>query len=652
MVDFFTGSDQEIPAMCGIAGAVAIEGTLDPSIRRAVGAMTDAMWHRGPDAGGVHDHERGVLGHRRLAIIDLTGGEQPMCNEDGSVWVVFNGEIYNHHALRRELEAHGHTFRTRSDTEAIVHGFEEWGVGCAARCEGMFAFAVFDRRSGSLYLARDRLGKKPLFWMTSGGALHFASEMKALQQSPAWDDTIDHSVLEEYLALGYILAPRTIYRSVKKLEPAHWLLLQSGRIETRAYWDLEVFDDDRRRDAERDAALEETLRGAVEERLESEVPLGAFLSGGIDSGLVVAFMKKAMTKSLVTTTTGFSDAAHNELDAAALTARHFATEHHAEVVEPRLEDLFEKVVTAFDEPFADSSAIPTWYVSKMARRHVTVALSGDGGDESFGGYDFRYVPHRIEETVRRLVPGRFLWRRAAAHLAPAWPRGTWVPGPLRLSTILENLSVDAVDAYFADLCFMHPARVRRLLGRAPAANLRAYDFYEAVTGPYRRCPSRDPIQRAEYADVKVYLPNDVLVKVDRMSMQHSLEVRCPLLDRRVVEAAFRIPAEAKVRGRESKAPLRALARKHLPRELATLPKHGFTAPVGRWLADTAAGRFRDEVFGADSGVRGMLDMEQVRSLFDAHRAGRMDHAYELWAIWFLDQWARQRRARTGARAAA
>ena len=565
--------------MCGICGVVAIDGELRPDLRSSIGAMAATLHHRGPDGQGVFSDAFAALGHRRLAIIDRAGGHQPMFNEDGSCWVVFNGEIYNHRSLRSRLIGLGHTFKTSSDTETILHAYEEYGADCVPMFEGMFAFAVYDSRRRELLIARDRLGKKPLFYAELDGALHFASEIKALRASPAWDPSLDLSELEGYLSLGYILAPGTVYRHVRKLLPGHWLRLRHGRIELRQYWDVERFDDHEGSGRALEDEVEETLRTAVVDRLESEVPLGAFLSGGIDSGLVVSFMADARGSGVSTTTVGFGEAAHNELDAAALTASRFQTDHHVEIVQPDLERVLDRVVDGFDEPFADASAIPTFHVAGMARRHATVVLSGDGGDEAFGGYSFRYLPHAAESLVRPLLPGA-PGRAAAAWLGERWPRSPRLPQPLRLGTLLQNIARDPAGAYYFDLCLVKPEVARRLLGLAPLRDLAASPVYEAVTEPYRRCPSTSPIQRAEYADLKIYLANDVLVKVDRMTMQHSIEVRCPLLDHRLIELAFRIPRKHKMPHGRSKHLLRQLARRRLPPELARLPKHGFSAPIG------------------------------------------------------------------------
>jgi asparagine synthase (glutamine-hydrolysing) len=624
--------------MCGICGVVALDPELKPAIGEAIVPMTTAIRHRGPDGDGFYRGRGAALGHRRLAIIDRAGGDQPMSNEDGSCWIVFNGEVYNHRELRRELVTRGHRFRTNCDTEAIVHAYEEYGTACPERLEGMFAFAIYDERRHELFVARDRLGKKPFFYAVLDGALHFASEIKAFYASPAWDDAVDTGAIETYLSLGYLLAPDTIYRHVRKLEPGHWLQLKNQRLTIRKYWDLERFDDERRPEDAVVADLDAKLSAAVAERLESEVPLGAFLSGGIDSGLVVSYMADQHLEDLVTVSVGFGDAAHNELDAAGWTASKFETHHHPEVIAPKLDDVLDSVVGGFDEPFADPSAVPTYYVSQIARRYVTVALSGDGGDESFAGYDFRYLPHALEQSVRRFVP------RAAGGLlrwvGSRWPRGARVPRALRAGNVLENLGRDPAAAYFWDLCFLKPRDVRQLLPGASAGGVSGSPAFQTITDVYRRCPSDNVVQRAEYADLKVYLPNDVLVKVDRMSMAHGLEVRCPLLDRRIVELAFKTPMSMKMPKLEAKHLLRQVARSRLPDSLLRLPKHGFSAPVGAWIAGPYREMFEADVFGPNAFVASVMDGSRVRAMFGEHLDGRVDRSYALWAVWMLERWNR------------
>jgi asparagine synthase (glutamine-hydrolysing) len=625
--------------MCGISGLIALDGDLSPEVSSAIVPMTDQLYHRGPDGGGYFHAPWAALGHRRLAIIDRAGGDQPLANEDRSVWIVFNGEVYNHRELRRDLEARGHTFRTHSDTEAIVHAYEEYGDACVERLDGMFAFAIADTRRRRALLARDRLGKKPLFHATFNGVLHFASEIKAIKASPLWNGDRDLDAVEGYLSLGYFVAPATAYRHVRKLEPAHVLSIDGPRVAIRKYWDVTAFDTDRRSERELVDEVDARLAAAVSRRLESEVPIGAFLSGGIDSGLVVSYMAEALGTSPITASVGFDHSEHNELEPAGLTARHFSTRHTTATVEPRLEDVLDPIVQSFDEPFADPSAIPTFYVSKMARQHVTVALSGDGGDEAFGGYSWRYLPHAMEEKVRRLMPGG-AGRKAAAWLGARWPRSRAFPRPLRLGNVLENLSRDPAGAYYADLCFLKPHDARALLGKAPTRRAEDSPVYDQVTRPYRDCPSASAVQRAQYADLKIYMPNDPLVKVDRMSMANSLEIRCPLLDHRLIELAFRIPTDRKMPNGRPKSLLRSLAERRLPKKILTLPKKGFTAPIGSWLAGPYAEQFRQDVLGTGARSRDIIDPARVAALFEEHRAGRADHSFALWAVWMFERWAR------------
>jgi asparagine synthase (glutamine-hydrolysing) len=627
--------------MCGICGVFALDGSLRPDVRQSVPQMNAALAHRGPDGDGFFNDPRAALGHRRLAIIDRAGGHQPMSNEDESCWIVFNGEIYNHRTLRPLLESKGHRFRTSSDTEVILHAYEEFGPASLERLEGMFAFAIYDARRRELFAARDRLGKKPFFYTILDGVLHFASELPALAHSPLWSGDVDLTALEGYLSLGYFIAPATIYRNVFKLLPGHWMRAANGRVELRQYWDVQEFDTDHRQERELVEDIDSTLRAAVHERLESEVPLGAFLSGGIDSGLVVSYMAEQLADRLVTASVGFGERAHNELDAAGVTAAQFGSRHYPDVIEPKLDDVLGPVIAALGEPLADSSAIPTWYVAQAARRHVTVALSGDGGDESFAGYDFRYVPHALEASARRWMPGRL--GHAAGWLGERWPRWRGLPKPLRAGSVLENLGRDPASAYYADLAFLKPSDARTLMGCPADTDPRTSPIYQAVTEPYRRCPSSNAVQRAEYADLKIYLPNDPLVKVDRMSMAHGLEVRCPLLDRKVVELAFRIPASQKQVGRQGKVLLRALARRRLPADIWQRPKRGFTAPVAEWIAGPQARMFRDEVLQPGAVIANHIDVKDLAKRFDAHRTGRGDHGYVLWAVWLLERWLERAR---------
>jgi asparagine synthase (glutamine-hydrolysing) len=505
----------------------------------------------------------------------------------------------------------------------------------------MFALAIYDQRTASLFLARDRIGKKPLYYAVLNDTLHFASEIKAIKRSPYWDDRTDLSALEGYLSLGYFIAPQTPFVRVRQIPPAHWLTVRNGGVSVREYWDIPAAGDATESDETVLEQLDHLLAAAVNDRLETDVkPIGAFLSGGIDSGLIVSYMAEKLATRPLTVSVGFDDVNHNELEAAGRTARHCRTSHRSHVVHPRLDEVLDALVGAFDEPFADSSAVPTFYLCRAARQHVTVALSGDGGDESFAGYDFRYRAQRIEGWLRATAPDAFRVG-AARGLSRVWPRSPALPRALRLATLFDNLACTPEEAYYADLCFLKPAAVRTLLGRNAYEDARASPVFEAVAAPFRRLPSASLLQRIQYADLKIYLPSAPLVKVDRMSMWHGLEVRCPMLDRRVVEFAFSLPTHRTMPRLKGKYLLRALARKRLPEPLWRLPKRGFTAPVGAWLAGPFAGMFQDEVLSTNSFVNTVCDPEIVRSLFDENRQGIANHGYALWALWMLERWRRK-----------
>lgn len=632
--------------MCGIAGVFARDGDLPPEVRAAVPEMTAALAHRGPDGVGFFSNEHVAFGHRRLAIIDRATGHQPMTNDDESHWIVFNGEIYNHRPLRERLAGRGYRFRTHSDTEVILHAYEEFGEHCVDVLEGMFAFAIYDKRKRELFAARDRLGKKPLFYAELGGVFHFASELPALRRSPLWSDDLDVSSLEGYLSLGYFIAPSTVFRHARKLPPASTLRLSPGGLSVSTYWDVSEFDTDHRPDSDIVKEADERLRTAVNARLESEVPLGAFLSGGIDSGLVVSYMAESLADRLVTASVGFGEPAHNELEAAGWAAKRFGSRHYSEIIRPRLDEVVGPISEGLGEPLADSSAIPTWYLARAAREHVTVALSGDGGDEGFAGYDFRYQTHALEASVRRFVPNRLA--PVMAWLGRQWPRSPRLPRALRLGGLIENLGTDPAAAYYTDLTFFRPADARRLMGLTPDRDPARSPVYHAVTEPYRRCASMDPVQRAEYADLKVYLPNNSLVKVDRMSMVHGLEVRSPLLDREVVEFAFRIPASRKQSFTQSKLVLRELALHRLPKPLWQMPKHGFSAPLGSWIREVPGHMYEDEVLVSSAQIGRWLDLKELMRHFADHRGGAIDRGYILWACWILERWLRTLERRTAA----
>jgi asparagine synthase (glutamine-hydrolysing) len=623
--------------MCGIAG-VFHDDPDRPVDRRIVEAMCDRIVHRGPDAAGLHTDGALGLGHRRLSIIDVAGGDQPIFNEDGSVCVVFNGEIYNHKPLQRWLEGRGHTFKTRSDTEVIVHAYEEEGPRCIERLRGMFAIALWDARRRRLVLARDRLGKKPLYYSHEGGTFRFASELKSLLADPEQDTMLDMEAISDYLSFLCILAPKTVFRSVRKVMPGHIMVVEDGAHETWSYWDLDANHPDHRPRDQVAGSLLTMLDESVACRLESEVPLGAFLSGGVDSSAVVAMMARHMNEPVRTASIGFDVARYDESDYARRVAVRYRTNHHTQTVkvDAASEEELERLVWHLDEPFADPSAIPTARVSGIARKVVTVALSGDGGDEVLAGYR-RHVIDLTASRVRRAVPG-VVRENVLGPLGAAWPRHTGLPRPLRLGNALEELARDPARAHFRSLSYFHEEEKPGLFTADARAQLGGYESFGCVERWYRDVPHADPLNAMLYVDIKTYLPDRMLMKVDKTSMLHSLEVRSPFLDHLLVEQCMRIPAGLKVRGGQGKWLLKKIMEPYLPTDVLYRPKQGFEIPLAEWLR----GPLAEPLSGAlDSlGNRGYLEKRPLRELFDAHQSGRFDHADRLWILYMLELWHR------------
>lgn len=627
--------------MCGIAGFIDFNSHNVDRARDRAKAMTDAIPHRGPDADGFFVDGKVALGHRRLSIIDLSGGHQPMAAAEGQVQIAFNGEIYNFQALRRELESMGHGFATRSDTEVILQAYLEWGEDCLSRLNGMFAFALWDSRSQTLLLARDRVGEKPLYWMRQGQRLAFASELKALRAGGACPDEIDTEALDAYFTLGYIPSPKTIYRGVNKLRPAHAMSVSARGVREWRYWQLSFANT---RKIELDEASEELgrlLDEAVKCRMVSEVPLGAFLSGGLDSSLVVESMARQSDRAVVTNTIGFGDRKFNELDVAQVTASRLATDHHEEVVTPKAADILPSIAWHFDEPLADSSAVPTWYVCQMARKQVTVALSGDGGDEAFAGYTFRYVPHEHEARIRQRVPAAF--RSAVFGAAAAvWPASSKLPQPLRLKTILGNLAQSDAEAFYRDLSFLRDETRRQVYSPDFMQSLHGYSARETVIPLYAASDAPDAVGRAQQTDIHLYMTDDVLAKVDRVSMAHSLEVRCPLLDPAILEFGASLPSSVRLAGGMGKRPLRRLAQQRLPKEVVDMPKRGFSIPAARWLREDLRPMTEGLLFDEGSPVLNWLDRTALRRTWNEHLSGHRDHSVFIWGAMMFALWQQQR----------
>ncbi len=623
--------------MCGLVGLFQPLRESFPD-QGAVRRMADAIAHRGPDGEGFHAEPHLSLGHRRLAIVDLAGGSQPMRSEDGRLVVAFNGEIYNHAVLRRELEAAGHHYRTRSDTETLLHGWRAWGIGLLDRIKGMFAFALWDADRGELLLARDRLGEKPLLHtLLPDGTLAFASEMAGLLALPGVSRRIDPAAVDDFLALGYVPDPRTIHAGISRLPAAHYMLLRRGEpaeARPRRYWSPPRAATPAPADAAAD--LRARLDAAVRAQLMSDVPLGAFLSGGIDSSAVVALAARAVaedgTGPLAAFTVGFPGAADERPAAAALAAR-LGLAHHA--IDERLDYVAAARDQArlFGEPFGDTSAVPTLAVCRLARQHVTVALSGDGGDEVFGGYR-RYRWHKLAEAVRAVVPAP-MRRRVLAPLAAAYPKLDRAPRWLRAKHTLTEISLDAALGYYRTVCKLHDDRRRQLYAGPMRAALDGHDPAARIAGLMAECDLDDPLLQAQYADLQTYLPGDILVKTDRTSMAVSLEVRPPLLDHDLVAWGMALPAALKLRGGVGKHVLRSAMAPLLPAETLWGRKQGFAEPLGAQFRAQGA-TLRERLLGAPMLDSGLFDAAAVTRLLDEHVSGRFDHAQALWQLLVLE----------------
>ena len=622
--------------MCGITGIFDTRGRRE--VPRAVLArMNESQHHRGPDEGGLHVEPGVGLGHRRLSIIDLSTGQQPLYNEDGSVCVIFNGEIYNYRSLIPELAALGHVFRTRSDTEVIVHGWEEWGPACVTRFRGMFAFALWDRNRETLFLARDRLGVKPLHYaLLPDGQLLFGSELKSLLAHGGLAGDLDPFAVEEYFALGYVPEPRTIFAAAKKLPPAATLVVRRGEPlpEPVEYWDVGFALDNPVGEADACEELVRRLRESVDLRMISEVPLGAFLSGGVDSSAVVAAMAGLSREPVNTCSISFADPAYDESAYARKVADRYRTRHFVDRVESEDFDLIDELARLYDEPYADSSAIPTYRVCQLARRHVTVALSGDGGDESFGGYR-RYRLHLMEERLRRQLP-LSLRRPVFGLLGEFYPKADWAPRVFRAKTTFQALARDSVEAYFHSMSLMRDDMRRELYSNGFKAQLGGYSALEVFKRHAVRANHEDPLALIQYIDLKTYLVGDINTKVDRASMAHSLEVREPLMDHPLVEWLATVPSSLKLRNGEGKYFFKKAMAAHLPHDVLYRPKMGFAVPLASWFRGPLRDRVREAVLGERLAATGMFNPGYLKHLVDAHQSGAREHSAPLWALLMFD----------------
>jgi asparagine synthase (glutamine-hydrolysing) len=619
--------------MCGICGYVSQNGVDEGILRR----MNDTIRYRGPDDEGYYVDATAGLAMRRLSIIDLSTGHQPISNEDGSLWIVFNGEIYNYQDVLPELVRRGYHFRTKSDTEVILHAYEAYGDDCVTHLNGMFAFAIWDNRRKRLFIARDRLGVKPLYYAHLGDTLVFGSELKAVIEYPAVPRDIDPMALDHFLTLEYIPSPRSIFCDARKLPAGHTLVYQDGQVDIRPYWripfqprqgDCQSYVDE----------LTDLLRDAVRIRMIADVPLGAFLSGGIDSSTVVSFMSELSSQPVQTFSIGFGDPTYNELPYARAVAQSFATNHYEEYLEPDVRELAEQLMTHLDEPLGDFSILPTYLVSKVARQQVTVALSGDGGDEVFAGYD-TYIAQSMANSYDRmpaLLRSKVL--PAMLDIVPPQPAKKGVVN--KAKRFVEGGRLSPSLRHTRWMMFLNDADKAALYQPTYRAGLNGDTPAAVMQGYFAEARAADALAQGQYVDLKTYLVDDIMTKVDRMSMAVSLEAREPLLDYRIVEFALNLPPEMRLNGGTTKAILRQVMANRLPQAVLNKPKEGFSIPVKHWLKGPLKPMMLDLLSPDSLRRRGYFQPKQVARWIDEHLNDRANHSHRLWSLMVFEQWQR------------
>jgi asparagine synthase (glutamine-hydrolysing) len=626
--------------MCGIVGIFDTHGNREID-REALRRMNESQHHRGPDEGELHLETALGMGHRRLSVIDVATGQQPLADAAGSAVIVFNGEIYNYRALRDELAALGRPFRTRSDTEVVLQAWKAWGADCVRRLRGMFAFAVWDRAQQTLFLARDHVGVKPMFYsLLPNGYFVFGSELKSIMTFPELSRRLNPRAVEDYFAYGYVPEPNTIFHNAYKLSPGHCILLKAGAraVVPQRYWDLPFRPGPVQSEAEVAEELIGRLREAVLSQTESEVPLGAFLSGGVDSSAVVAMMAQQGDGPVTTCSIGFDHPDFDESAYAQAVAQRYATRHHAQVVSQDDYGLVDTLARLYDEPFADSSAIPTWRVCQLARQRVTVALSGDGGDENFAGYR-RYRYAMAEHSVRSKLPAG-LRKPLFGALGSLYPKADWAPRMFRAKTTFEALARDLVEGYFHGVSIM-PDRVRdALFSDGFRAELQGYRAIGAMQAHAANAPTDDPLSLIQYLDFKTYLPGDILTKVDRASMAHSLEVRVPLLDHQFIEWVSSLAPGLKLHGGQGKYILKKALEPHLPHDVLYRAKKGFSIPVAAWLRGPLRQAVRDAVLSPRMLDTGIFNRRHLEQLVEQHESGSGDHSAALWSLLMFEAFLR------------
>jgi len=630
--------------MCGIVGIFDTRGQrpIDPEMLKR---MNETQHHRGPDEGDIYIEPGVGFGHRRLSVIDLASGLQPLGNEDGSVMVCYNGEIYNYRELMAELIELGHTFRTRCDTEVIVHAWEQWGEDCVQHFRGMFAFGLWDRNKQTMFLGRDRMGVKPLYYaLLPDGFFAFSSELKALRSLPGLPRGIDPHAVEEYFAYGYVPEPKTIFKGALKLSPGFTLTQKVGAplAEPKQFWDVpfKLHAPMSQQDAEEELIVR--LREAVKIRLVAEVPLGAFLSGGVDSSAVVAMMAGLADEPVNTCSIAFNDKAFDESEYASQVAQQYNTRHFTDTVDTDDYGLLDTLADLYDEPFADSSAIPTYRVCQLARKRVTVALSGDGGDENLAGYR-RYRYAMAEQSVRGRIPAA-LRKPVFGTLGKLYPKADWAPRVFRAKTTFEALSRDLVEGYFHGVSIMTDAMRHQLFSPAFRAGLQGYSAIEVMRRHADNSPTDDPLSMIQYLDMKTYLPGDILTKVDRASMAHALEVRVPLLDHKLVEWISGLPPELKLKGSEGKYIFKKSLENHLPHDILYRKKMGFSVPLASWFRGPLKQRVRDSLLGPMLADTGMFNTSYLAEIVEQHQSGRRDYSAPIWTLLMFEAFLRKEMA--------
>jgi asparagine synthase (glutamine-hydrolysing) len=622
--------------MCGICGIYNFK-TKQPVPLSLLKDMGETMVHRGPDDEGFYISGETGLGHRRLSIIDLGGGHQPMSNEDGTVWVVFNGEIYNFKELYDVLLKKGHIFKTQSDTEAIIHMYEEKGAECFQYFRGMFAMAIWDGKNKRLILARDRVGKKPLFYFYDGDRIVFASEIKAILKAKDISQEIDLEAVCDYFSFLYIPVPKSIYKKIRKIRPGHYALIDNNGIRESEYWDISFAHPIELSEEEWCERLLEAYQESVRIRLISEVPLGTFLSGGVDSSSVVALMSQITKEPVQTSSIGFDEQEFNELIYAKEVSSLFGTNHHERVVRPDAVGIVKKLAWHYDEPFADSSAVPTYYVSKVAREKVTVALSGDGGDENFAGYR-RYYFDSQENKLRSFLP-LGIRRPIFGTLASLYPKADWAPRIFRAKSTFESLSCSPLEGYFRSISVFRPELKQKLLHPDVHKSLAGYDSLDVLKFYYERANTDDPLSRIQYLDIKTYLTDDILTKVDRASMANSLEVRAPILDHKFMELIATIPSSLKLQGRNGKYIFKKALERILPNNILYRRKMGFAVPVADWFRNELKEMAYETIFGNDHDT--LFQKSTIEQIWRQHQKGIRDRSATLWTLFMFRLWQQE-----------